>query len=291
MDGAKIVRVIVSCNGLVCLRANGNVRMEIHLWNLVIGEYIKLPYTFTVHGVNIFGFGYDNSINDFKLVRMHRDDINRFGAEIYTLGAKSRKKISNIPHGLPYSRDEGVLVNGALHWPAGTFWVVVAFDLVKETFQELPQPDYDDDCFGCENRRLNLGSTGGFLCIVCSYKESHDDVWIMKEDPAANCAPSNGNGCHGTQVLRQIVQCSYWRRRNMKEQSRAESVYEEQRQSGKCNAPENAHFREILGPVVIAINDEVLSLPTREEAQAALPALEHKQPMERTGITNELAGI
>ena len=45
----------------------------------------------------------------------------------------------------------------------------LALNLVKETFQEVPQPEYDAGGFGCEGKGLELSSVGELFCIICSY--------------------------------------------------------------------------------------------------------------------------
>lgn len=78
------------------------------------------------------------------------------------------------------------------HGPEGTRWNVVAFDLSKETCQEVPQPNYDDGSFSLSNLDffLQLVVVRGSLCLVRHYIRccgSHTAVWIMKGDGVRNC--------------------------------------------------------------------------------------------------------
>ncbi|KAM7528796.1 hypothetical protein LguiB_032206 [Lonicera macranthoides] len=63
--------IIVSCNGLLCLT---NTEKYIFLWNPTTSKYWKSAVCRIPLGVKyvVFGFGYDDAKDDYKVVRMRR---------------------------------------------------------------------------------------------------------------------------------------------------------------------------------------------------------------------------
>ncbi|KAA8548436.1 hypothetical protein F0562_000120 [Nyssa sinensis] len=133
----------------------------------------------------IYGFGYDDSTDDYKVVGIYCvvGNVGSYETEvkIYTLRTDSWKRILDFPCGIPMD-DSGKYANGALHWAASSDagssypWVIVSFDLAKETYGEVAQPNY-----GGNVSDFTLGVLGGCLCVVCTYLGTHVDVWVMKE--------------------------------------------------------------------------------------------------------------
>ncbi|OMP05920.1 hypothetical protein COLO4_08445 [Corchorus olitorius] len=194
------VRIVGSCNGLVCLSICSRGNESICFWNPSTKEAIRLPHIFSALDCNVYGFGFDESINDFKLVRAFADpsdeaDWKAFNVEIYRVFDGSMKKIANFPSGFPYSRREGILLNGALHTlglniessvengveTKTSTWSIVALDLVTETFRHVPQPEFDDGGFKAEEMSMGLYCVGDSLCLVRGFHEAFGDVWVMKQ--------------------------------------------------------------------------------------------------------------
>ncbi|XP_026409925.1 F-box protein CPR1-like [Papaver somniferum] len=128
----KTLVAVGSCNGLICLGiSSGRKRIDekscICVWNPLTGEYkiIEVPvndlsYSSESSYCVRYGFGYDNNIDDYKLVRILDNEFR-----IYNLGSKSWKTIQCTERYMfPGSnsrlnvkrRLSGVLHNGALHW-------------------------------------------------------------------------------------------------------------------------------------------------------------------------------
>ncbi|KAJ0617162.1 putative F-box associated interaction domain-containing protein [Helianthus annuus] len=75
---------------------------------------------------------------------------------------------------------DGVFCNGALHWivrDQNSKRVIISYDLSKEQFKEIPQPEGE----GCLLRFSwsSLGIMKECLCIIES--SNFGDVWMMKK--------------------------------------------------------------------------------------------------------------
>ncbi|XP_062088509.1 F-box protein CPR1-like [Humulus lupulus] len=196
--------VLGSCNGLLALF---NSYDDVALWNPFTKRYRNLPITeieFPSDGLcvgqyMIYGFGHDPINDDYKLIRLiqfYGDDDDSFDSEVkvYSLKAKTWKRIKDFPYYLRYNRSYGVHVGNALHWVVSrkpisdVSKLIGAFDIVSEEYHVVPQPDYVDDDF-C----MTLNVLGGCLCLICNYtsNQSNDfsreskvdrvDIWVMKE--------------------------------------------------------------------------------------------------------------
>lgn len=172
---ARKVTVLGSCNGLVCI----STLRGCYIWNPSTRESKLLPDpTFESKTYNhvVHGFGYDCSGDDYKLVQIGCTDSENH-VMIYSLRADSWREIQKIPYKIQLDQS-GKLVNGALHWEAGgtNEWRLVSFDLAREVFQEVSQPNY-----GNGDYRLFARVLGGCLCVLCDRAGNCFDVWIMKE--------------------------------------------------------------------------------------------------------------
>ncbi|KAG5549755.1 hypothetical protein RHGRI_014905 [Rhododendron griersonianum] len=105
------------CDGLVCI---GTGR-EVCIWNPSTGKYKRLPlpdFEMAYICYSWFGFGYDEGIDDYKVVGFFFGDRTggfELEVKVYTLRSDSWRRIEGYTHRVP--RDaSGTFVNRALHW-------------------------------------------------------------------------------------------------------------------------------------------------------------------------------
>ncbi|KAI9114984.1 hypothetical protein K1719_013997 [Acacia pycnantha] len=177
--------IVGSCNGLLCFSVRPS---HILVWNPTIRRCKKSPslgYEKRAGSYIIYGFGYDQSIDNYKVVSIFCYDSDGRGhykteVMVYTLGADSWRRIQEFPLGIPYD-EMGKFVSGTLNWVALEIshphcsLAVISLDLRKESYAELSQPDYGEGMI-----TLTLGVLGDCLCILYDYG-TRSDVWIMKD--------------------------------------------------------------------------------------------------------------
>ncbi|KAA8544562.1 hypothetical protein F0562_022579 [Nyssa sinensis] len=139
--------IVGSCNGLICIAIE---EYDIFIWNPFSRKSKRLPNSgrrMWYGCFMIYGFGYDDSTDDYKIVGIYCvvGNVGLYETEvkIYTLRTDFWKRIQDFPHG-----NSGKYANGALYWAvsfdAGSSysWVIVSFDLAKEIYGEVAQPNY-----------------------------------------------------------------------------------------------------------------------------------------------------
>ncbi|OMO69368.1 hypothetical protein CCACVL1_19540 [Corchorus capsularis] len=175
--------VVGSCNGLICLHdieddnfflLNPTLRVCKRLPRL---RSQKRPFSF----YRVYGFGYDASVDDYKVVRILCDfcSIDTTIVWVYSLRTNCWRRIQGFSFGY-LSSEAGKYVDGSLNWMqyvGGSSWNIVSFDLAHETYKEVPQPCCGDADGGCVKW---LEVLDGCLCVHCSYR-LRIDVWVMRE--------------------------------------------------------------------------------------------------------------
>ncbi|KAK1429527.1 hypothetical protein QVD17_11738 [Tagetes erecta] len=142
-----------------------------------------------------FGFGYDSSTDDYKVVLGLRKSEYVTCFVMLTLKFNVWKFIGEIKYKFNYRI--GTLCNGALHWPmfhenhqtsnvssnTNMKLVTVSFDLSEHHFKEMSPPDDDDPLYKSLNKyRMMLGIMGERLCIFRPITFSvHHEIWIMNK--------------------------------------------------------------------------------------------------------------
>ncbi|XP_035545563.1 F-box protein CPR1-like [Juglans regia] len=87
-----------------------------------------------------------------------------------------------MPYVLCYTKKNGTLASGCLHWVVNRKFkfddsdLIVAFDLTVESFREVPMPK----C-AVEKFQIDVGVLGRCFCMVANYYDIRVDVWVMKE--------------------------------------------------------------------------------------------------------------
>ncbi|XP_076948097.1 F-box/kelch-repeat protein At3g23880-like [Bidens hawaiensis] len=171
------------CNGLLCMAIEKDVLI---IWNPSTRKSYILPptgYRKIELGYVRYGFGYQESTDDYKVVELSRrlEDITKQETmvRIYSLKNGNWKEIGAFPHGLRLD-DFGPssFCNGALHWIAGKDLgtrIIVSLDLANETYGEVLQPVYD-----AGHKYMTLGSLREQLCVLCDNPRIRADLWVMK---------------------------------------------------------------------------------------------------------------
>ncbi|EEF45418.1 conserved hypothetical protein [Ricinus communis] len=138
---------------------------------------------------SVFGFGYDSEIDDYKVVAVfcfqNKNSSVGFGYEsivkVCTLRTNCWRRTGSFGYGVPYDVS-GKYVNCTLNWPvmsegdSGLMWIIVSFDIKRETYKEVMQPDYGELVYD-----RTLGVLDGCLCVMCNYHAVRADFWVMKE--------------------------------------------------------------------------------------------------------------
>lgn len=194
--------ILGPCNGIYFLEGNPNVLM-----NPSLGEFKALPkshftsphgtYTFTDYA----GFGFDPKTNDYKVVVLKdlwlketdEREIGYWSAELYSLNSNSWRKLDPSLLPLPIeiwgSSRVFTYANNCCHWwgfvedSGATQDIVLAFDMVKESFRKIRVPkirDSSDEKFGTLVPFEESASIG-FLVYPVRGTEKRFDVWVMKD--------------------------------------------------------------------------------------------------------------
>ncbi|XVF84613.1 hypothetical protein PTKIN_Ptkin17bG0051200 [Pterospermum kingtungense] len=150
-------------------------------------NYPSYPLNSDMQLQDSFGFGYDPSTNDYKVVRFadryKRVNFPRPPAEIYSLKSNTWKKIQSFCVSTVFEDSlPGTLVGGILYWNALCFgkpqqgllacWIL-GFDLALEKFETLFPPKKGDAC--------TLGTIEG--CLSVAQKLEGGSIGMWKLDP------------------------------------------------------------------------------------------------------------
>ncbi|KAK4259404.1 hypothetical protein QN277_005742 [Acacia crassicarpa] len=183
------VRIIGSCNGLLCVQCTSNRVHSLFLWNPATRKIRQVHNN--VHdfeGRIYVGYGFSPIVNDYKILRAYvpedEDEVNR--VEVYSLSTQRWRKIK-------FGNLEGVNLNyetlnanGAMFWHDMEEDLVVSFDIASDAFTLIPMPPLDkyEKCFGCklivyENK---LAVISHFLKSVSFTTDSwYIDLWVVEE--------------------------------------------------------------------------------------------------------------
>ncbi|KAM4103210.1 hypothetical protein ACJW30_06G062200 [Castanea mollissima] len=204
-SGSVILRVVGTCNGLVCLaRDLLSYDCSYILWNPCVRKFTRTSkpiVSYCTHGgfEETTGFGFDSKTNDYKVVRVVRlldredEDGSSLKVEVYSLATDEWRMVTTgLPSGcVVRGREPLAFVNGALHWIAfrrtttNNFQsFVMVFDLGDEVFREIALPEFlngfDGDqywvrmCISVYKNSLALFHQQDFSspCL---------NIWVMKE--------------------------------------------------------------------------------------------------------------
>ncbi|XP_074335731.1 F-box protein CPR1-like isoform X2 [Apium graveolens] len=185
-------------NGLICVWQNQ--MNDVFLFNPATRKSRKIansspqmfPTSFSQFESFTCGFGYDQTNDDYKVVKVAECYSSRFRGKLailYSLKTNTWTRIRNFPANIRITSNECVFTNGSLHWTAITNPVngkdiILAFDLQLEQFKEVPSPPITRALVNF-NWKCLVG-VGECLCFTDNYPESSMDVWLMKDYGARN---------------------------------------------------------------------------------------------------------
>lgn len=176
-------KIVGSSNGLVCMSPY-IINARIFITNPSTMEIRKLPVspllpTLVKYSL-CFSYGYDSSTDDYKVVMGIRLNCRQTLVQVFSLKLNIWKIVGQIKYVL-YRRKSGILLDEAIHWFAidGNMIerkVILSFDLSREEFKIIPQPDDSRYAF----KISKLGIYQGCLCIYCSDRIPYDLVWVLR---------------------------------------------------------------------------------------------------------------
>ncbi|XP_010466752.1 PREDICTED: F-box/kelch-repeat protein At3g23880 [Camelina sativa] len=184
--GRDYYQVVGTCHGLVCFHVDYD--KSLYLWNPTTKLQQRLSgsdlETSEDEFVVTYGFGYDESEDDYKVVALlqQRQQV-KIEAKIYSTREKLWRRSNNacLPSGVVVADKSrsGIYIKGTLNWAAthSSSWTIISYDMSRDELKELPGPvSCSKGCF-----TLTLGDLRGCLSMVCYCKGANADVLVMKE--------------------------------------------------------------------------------------------------------------
>ncbi|CDP21974.1 unnamed protein product [Coffea canephora] len=187
----RLLPMVGSINGLICLNEFDHKHDAVYLWNPIIRESITLPMPEGVRSYpNIvsYGFGSSSETRKYKVVRIFQElekntrRILKSNCDVYTLGeeTESWRRIGHAPFLYNSCRTHGVFLNRNLHWLIGDqagSELISCFDLETELFSPFPAPPELSKDFNLASLRL----FGGCLSLCDNTSDYEIVIWVMKE--------------------------------------------------------------------------------------------------------------
>ncbi|AES64439.1 putative F-box domain-containing protein [Medicago truncatula] len=214
LKGNRTFPLIGSCNGLLAL-SDGEIVfkhphgvLETTIWNPNTRKdrtipFIPLPIPNIEDsdnpnrgGICVHGFGFDPFTADYKLLRItwlfaRQNIFYDSHVSLFSLKTNSWKTIPSMPYALQYVQAMGVFVQNSLHWVMakkldGSYpWLIVAFNLTLEIFNEVPLPvELEGEEVNSNSNgsfKIRVAVLGGCLCMSVNYEATKIDVWVMKD--------------------------------------------------------------------------------------------------------------
>ncbi|KAJ0453931.1 putative F-box domain-containing protein [Helianthus annuus] len=179
-----LYHIFGSCNGIICLHEHCSRKRILCLWNPSIRRKVRIRDRPFLGHCWVYGFGFDPIIDDYKLLRIDKDNYSSF---VYTLKPRTWRKIASPTGKFLFVGDHLSrfnLFNGLLHWAVKKryryvfHYYIMTFDLSSEVFStiELPKPTW-----GIDEVTIIKGCLG-----VISYKHDNQSffntwIWVRKE--------------------------------------------------------------------------------------------------------------
>lgn len=171
-----------SSNGLVCISSFASQLVVANPSTREVQTLQEPQILDTKH--LCWGFGYDSSTDDYKVVLGFRKRVGWTCFQVLSLKSNVWKLIGDVKYSF-HSRI-GILCNGALHWimkdssSPNKKRVIASFQLSEEKFIKISEPDderYECGVASCPN--MNLGIIEDCLCVFpCD--GFNDNLWMLK---------------------------------------------------------------------------------------------------------------
>ncbi|KAM5580275.1 hypothetical protein ABKV19_009830 [Rosa sericea] len=192
----EFIEIIGYCNGFICLLIDSD-SLVFMLWNPCTRESKVLPEPPSELYLKFYGFGYDSTTDDYKLiVGFSASSAGEYVAFAFTLKTGSWRKLQSLNQNFRVLWN-GCLVNETLHWVLNErdeFRRVIAsrlvsFDLAEEKFHEIAFPYFPNSVDRC-NLVARVGNIRDSLILHCGpistrpiSPRSRLDfrMWVMKE--------------------------------------------------------------------------------------------------------------
>ncbi|XP_071731224.1 F-box/kelch-repeat protein At3g06240-like [Rutidosis leptorrhynchoides] len=177
-----LFEILGSCNGL--LLANDKHR-NLYIVNPSTRKSLKVP---TGKHIGTYGFGYDFSTDDYKVISISRMGISDSDRDtkfvsVYSLRYNSWNMLPNFPY-KHNNYGPGVLLNNNLHWVVrnkSSTLTIAAFSLASEEFHEIEFPDLINYIQGFRATCCKLCAFGGKLVVGLQFDEFEFESWVMEE--------------------------------------------------------------------------------------------------------------
>lgn len=184
LSGAQRLRMIGSCNGIVCLSIE--YEKYVFLWNPATREIKALQGSAIpgglcdCSGLYHVSFGFDAKSNDCKVVRSvsflkkNTAEWTPRQAEIYSLSSDSWRLLNaNLP-AANINRENVVCLNGICYWQSDS---LISFDMSSEVFDSTPFPDM--------NFVVKLTVVNDSIALVRDVKDDQGrqcfETWVLGE--------------------------------------------------------------------------------------------------------------
>ncbi|XP_076923099.1 F-box/kelch-repeat protein At3g06240-like [Bidens hawaiensis] len=164
--------LVGSSNGLVCI---GISKLCLIVGNPLTREVRHLAYPPYIGERVCWGFGYDSSRDDYKVVVGAHKGTSKICFWLLSFKSNEWRNVGEVNYWY-FNRKAGLLFNDALHWikvDTNIKRSIISFDLSKEEVKGIPIPDAS-----------HIGSQLGIMKErLCIFKEFciDDGVWLMKK--------------------------------------------------------------------------------------------------------------
>lgn len=186
-------------NGLACINSfHGNEFIVANPWT----REERMVQKHLAYNESCWGFGYDPVTNDYKIVFGVKEGKYRTSFQVLSLKSNVWKHIGHVNCTCFLLGELATLCNGALHWlmhregQENSF--IISFDLSKEVFKEIPQPDdarYNPSKEDIPSMYMMVGIKDECLCIWRNDLDDHPNMWIMHKYNVKESWVTLGSNC------------------------------------------------------------------------------------------------